>query len=408
MPADRLHAPGLHAYRADHAFDGTRMLPGGALVLVSGTTIVGVEPVSAAVPDGCPVTHLPGTTLLPGLVETHTHLCGDSGPRALEQLPELTDDDLDAIVRRSLAEQLAAGVTAVRDLGDAHWTVVDRHRHHPDGPTVVASGPPVTVTAGHCWNMGGEADGPQALLAAVRERAARGADVVKVMASGGMITATTDVTKPQYPLDDLRLVVGAAHAAGLPVTAHAHAVAAVELCLRAGVDGIEHCTCVGGDRPGMHAPPDLVARLAASGVVVCPTQGHVPGSTYPPSIRAVMDRTGITPEGIVDHVRTLVEGGVRLVAGSDSGIYPDKRHGVLPWALVELVGAGASPVAALAAGTAHAADAIGLGARTGRLRAGLDADLLLVDGDAGTDVTAVTRVRTVVSRGRVVRGPGPP
>jgi imidazolonepropionase-like amidohydrolase len=255
--------------------------------------------------------------------------------------------------------------------------------------------------------MGGEADGPQALLAAVAERAERGADVVKVMASGGMITATTDVTKPQYSRGDLRLVVDAAHAAGLPVTAHAHATTAVELSLAAGVDGIEHCTCVGGDRPGMHAPPDLVARLAASGVVVCPTQGHVPGSVYPPNIRAVMDRTGITPEGIVDHVRTLVEGGVRLVAGADSGIYPDKRHGVLPWSLVELVEAGASPVAALAAGTARAADAIGLGARTGRLRPGLDADLLLVDGDAGSDVAAVTRVRTVVSRGRVVRADGP-
>lgn len=390
----------MHAYRAERAFDGDRRLDGGALVLVDGGRIVGVEPASAAPPDGCPVTHLPGTTLMPGLVDTHVHLCGDSGPAALDHLHEQDDAALDAVVRRSLAEHLAAGVTAVRDLGDARFAVVDRHRGHPDGPTVVASGPPVTVPGGHCWPMGGEAAGADALRAAVRERAERGADVVKVMTSGGMMTPGTDVTAPQYGLDDLRVVVEAAHAAGLPATGHAHAASAVALCVEAGFDGIEHCSCLTGD--GIALPAGVAERLARAGTAVCPTLGRRPGVVTPPRVQEQLDRLGISYELIVEHVARLAAAGVRVLSGADTGIGPEKPHGVLPWGVVDLVGAGVPPVAALASATGDAADAIGLGARTGRLRAGLDADLLLVDGDPTRDVTAVTRPRLVVSRGREV------
>src|SRR3954464_8244438 len=111
----------MHGYRAPRAFDGERVLRDGALVLVNGGTIVAVEPASAPAPADCPVTELPGATLLPGLIDAHVHVCGDAGPRALDQLPELSDAELDAIVGQSLAAQLAGGVTAVRDLGDASW-----------------------------------------------------------------------------------------------------------------------------------------------------------------------------------------------------------------------------------------------------------------------------------------------
>src|SRR4051795_8714735 len=163
-----------HAYRAEHAFDGDRVLPSGALVLVEDTTIAGVEPATAPVPEGWELHDLPGTTLLPGLIETHTHLCGDSGPRALDQLGELDDDAIGAIVVGSLRAELAAGVTTVRDLGDSRWLVVDGD--YPDGPRLVASGPPITSVRGHCSNMGGETAGIPQLRAAVRERAERGAD----------------------------------------------------------------------------------------------------------------------------------------------------------------------------------------------------------------------------------------
>lgn len=396
--------PGLQAFRADVAFDGDRFLDGGALVLVADGRVVGVEPARTDPPDGVPVTHLPGGTLVPGFVDTHTHLCGDSGDEALTRLATLDDDSVDDVVRTSLAAQLAAGVTAVRDLGDARWAVVDRHRRHDDAPTVVASGPPITVPGGHCFYLGGEASGREALVAAVRERAERGADVVKIMTSGGMLTAQTDVTAPQFALDDLRAMVDAAHDAGLRVTGHAHAARAVEDCVEAGVDGIEHCSNITGS--GQHAAPEALERLAASGIAVCPTLGRFPGVDHPAPISALMTQLAISEETILANTAALLAAGVRIVSGADSGIYPDKAHGVLPWSLVWYARAGADAAEVLTSGTGRAADVAGLGGRTGRLRPGLDADLLLLDGDVRTDPLAVTQVRTIVMRGDVIRSTG--
>jgi hypothetical protein len=100
----------VKAYRADRAFDGDRVLPDGALVLVDGDTIAGVEPASAHVPDGCEVTYLPGTTLLPGLIDVHVHLCADGGPDALDRIPGLLPAELDGVITAALEAQLAAGV----------------------------------------------------------------------------------------------------------------------------------------------------------------------------------------------------------------------------------------------------------------------------------------------------------
>jgi imidazolonepropionase-like amidohydrolase len=393
----------MEAYRADVAFDGEAALPGGALVLVRDGVIVAVQPGSAPAPDGWPVTYLPGTTLLPGLIDTHSHLCGNSLPGALDRLPGLGAAELDETVAASLAAQLAGGVTTVRDLGDHGWAVVDRHRGRPDGPVVVASGPPITSAGGHCASMGGEASGVQGLRRAVRERAERGADLVKIMASGGALTPGTDIGACQFTLDELRAVVEEAHRLGLPVTAHAHAVAAVWQCVTAGVDGIEHCSCVDGD--GMRTPPELAARLAEAGIMVCPTLGY-DLSCLPPSAAATAQGLARHVEERLTQVGELVRAGVTLISGVDSGIHPAKAHGALPLAVVELTATGVPARAALASATSLAALACGLADRTGRLRPGLAADLLLVDGDPTTDIAAIRNVRAVVSRGRAAGAGG--
>ncbi|MFI7543460.1 amidohydrolase family protein [Actinoplanes sp. NPDC049599] len=390
----------MEAYRAEVAFDGERVMPGGALVLVRDGVIIGVQPAAAAVPDGCPMTWLPGTTLLPGLIDAHSHLCGNDGPDALDRLPSLSADDLDRTVEAALAAQLAAGVTAVRDLGDHRWAVVDRHRDRPTGPTVVAAGPPITSPGGHCATMGGEASGIDGLRRAVRERAERGADLVKIMASGGVMTPGTDIRACQFSLEELCAAVEEAHRLGLPVTAHAHALTAVEQCAAAGVDGIEHCSFLTGQ--GIRTPPRLAAAIAAAGITVCPTLGHdlEAMASLPASLLALAARVGVTLEQRLAQVGELQAAGVSFVSGVDSGINPVKRHGLLPTAVVEMVAAGVPPVTALASATGGAARACGLADRTGRLRAGLQADLLLVDGDPTTDITAVRDTRLVVCRGR--------
>lgn len=390
----------MEAFRADIAFDGDRVMVGGALVLVSGGVIVGVESASAAVPDGCPVTYLPGTTLLPGLIDAHSHLCGNDGPDALARLPGLSAAEIDQTVEAALAAQLAVGVTAVRDLGDQRWAVVDRHRDRPAGPTVVAAGPPITSPGGHCAAMGGEARGIDGLRRAVRERAERGADLVKIMTSGGVMTPGTDIRACQFTLDELRAVVDETHRLGLPVTAHAHALAAIEQCVAAGVDGIEHCSFM--TARGVRTPPRLAAAIAAADIAVCPTLGHdlAALASLPPALLAMAERVGVTLEQRLAQVGELHAAGVSFVSGVDSGINPVKPHGLLPTAVVELVAAGVPPVAALASATGRAARACGLGERTGQLRAGLQADLILVDGDPTTDITAIRNTRVIVARGR--------
>ncbi|WP_248960027.1 amidohydrolase family protein [Sphaerisporangium perillae] len=400
MDVERQPARG---YRADIAFDGEKAVPGGALVLVQDGVIIGVEPGPALAPDGFEVTYLPGTALLPGLIDTHSHLCGNNEPDALDRLPSLSPDELDNAVEAALAAQLAAGVTAVRDLGDHQWAVVDRHRRRPHGPTVVASGPPITSLGGHCASMGGEASGVEELRRAVRERADRGADLVKIMTSGGVLTPTTEIRACQFSLEEVMAVVDEAHRLGFPIIAHAHALAAVEQCVAAGVDGIEHCSCLG--EQGMHTPPELAEAIAAAGIMVCPTLGHeLSRMAGPPSpaMAALLKRSGVTVEDRLVQVGELHRGGVTLISGVDSGINPVKAHGDLTLAVIELVASGVPPTTALASATSLAARACGLTDRTGRLRIGLDADLLLVNGDPTTDITAIRNARTVISRGRVI------
>ena len=288
----------MHAVRAARAFDGEAFRAGGATVVVEDGRILGVETVDHPLPEGCPVTTYDGT-LLPGLVDAHTHLVTDSGPAALDRVAGYTAEDLESVVTRALRDHLAAGVTTVRDLGDRDYCVVARRdRQAADGagePTIVATGPPITSMGGHCHFMGGEVTGPAEIERAVAERVERGVDVVKVMASGGVNPPGSDVLLSQFTTAELTLLVERVHAAGLPVTAHAHATVAVEQAIAAGVDGIEHCSCTTAE--GMGRVGDAtIAELVRQGIVVCPTLGVDPRviDRPPPLVQAMMEKMHTT------------------------------------------------------------------------------------------------------------------
>jgi imidazolonepropionase-like amidohydrolase len=397
----------VRAIRARHAYDGESFLGAGATVLVEDGSIIGVESYGFQVSRPCLVTGYEGT-LLPGLIDAHTHLVADSGVSALDRVAGYSAEEIEAVISRALRDQLLAGVTTVRDLGDRRFCVLDRRDRQRSGsvtePTIVASGPPLTSKDGHCHYMGGEVSGADEIIGAVAERVERGVDIIKVMASGGVNTPGTDVMLTQFTTAELQLIVDRAHAAGVAVTAHAHGTPAVEQAVAVGVDGIEHCSCV-TDRGDGQVSEETVSALARSGIAVCPTVGVDAQlmKAPPPAIKAMMDRMGVTAGQMLkarwDFVGRLHQAGVRLVSGVDSGIGPAKRHGVLPYAVCELVTAGLSVAEALAAATSGAAEACGFGARKGRLAPGYDADLLVVDGDLETDVTALHRPRSVLLRG---------
>ena len=387
----------MWAIRAERVFDGRSVRTAGALVVIDGETIVGIEPRDADLSDGR-IVEAPGT-VLPGMVDTHVHLCGDGRRGALDRLEFYDDAELPPIIEDALRRSLAAGVTTVRDLGDRRFAILDWLASRPAGcwPTVLTAGPPITSVRGHCWNMGGEVAGESQLRRAVALSAERGVDVVKVMASGGFMTAGSTATACQFTDDELRVVVSEAHRLGLPVTAHAHPLVAVDQAVHAGVDGIEHCT--GLTDKGLGVPKVTITAVRDASVTVCPTLGQTAVFAPPPAVLAMLADRGLTPELLMQQTKVqaarLLAAGVRVVSGTDAGVGEVKPHGLVAYALEALVAGGADPAPALASATSVAAEAIGMGRRKGRIAIGYDADLVVVDGDPSVDIVDLQRIRQV-------------
>jgi imidazolonepropionase-like amidohydrolase len=338
----------MFGVRAGTAFDGERVVPGGALVLVDNGRIVGLEPGAAPAPNDCEVLEALAGTVLPGLIDAHVHLCADGTDGSLDRIEEPSEDGMKAVIDQSLRQHLRAGVTTVRDLGDRRFAVLQWRPSTPGGgyPTVVTAGPPITSVGGHCANMGGEVAGEDQLRDAVRERVARGVDVIKVMTSGGFATTGTQVMLCQFALIELQVVVDEAHAAGLPVAAHAHGLPAVHMAMTAGVDDIEHCSFL-TDKGVWQSREDL-ARLAEAGTWVCPAVGFVGVPVPPPNAAALLAKHGTTFEQVIEIRKRMIgemhAAGVRVISGSDGGISAAKPHGMLPTSVRFLVEGGVGTI----------------------------------------------------------------
>jgi imidazolonepropionase-like amidohydrolase len=390
----------LIAVRAAGGWDPVAgRLPGPLLVLVSAETgtILDIDTSGAAPPEAATVVDCGNSVLMPGMVDGHVHLCWEPALDPTGQFLERADEELIGTGARAAAAMVRAGITTVRDLGDRGYLMTGlRDRLAVDrtaGPELLVAGPPITPTRGHCWFLGGQADGAERLARAVQERVDRGVDVVKVMATGGMLTPGWAMHEALYAAADLRVITDIAHAHGLPVVAHAHGRAGIVAAIAAGVDGIEHVTFA--TEESVECDWDVVDELAHRKIPVGATVAVLPG--LPP------------PAGLADRIeascRNFVEmhrRGVRLTISSDGGILPIKPHDVLPHGAVLFAGLGLSTADALTAVTATPAAACGRSDRKGRLALGYDADVIAVSGDPLSDITALLRPVLVIRGGTLV------
>nr|WP_280722344.1 amidohydrolase family protein [Kitasatospora sp. MAA4] len=367
-------------------------------VLVSGGSIAAVgtrDEVEQVAPDGVRRASFPDGTVLPGLINCHVHLAFDAGPDPITSLQEADDTSLLLGMAGRAQQALAAGVTTVRDLGDRGGLAVRLRDAIAEGvlpgPRILAATAPLTPPGGHCWFLGGEVSGEEAIRDRVRRNAESGADVIKVMATGGSLTKGGAATwQSQFSTEELHAVVAEARRAGLPVAAHAHGADGIAAAVAAGVDTIEHCTwMVDG---GFEMRADVVADIVAKEIHVCPAASH--------NWRRFAEYFGTErAEQLFGQIRWMAEQGVRLVAGTDAGVPGSVFDGFVgALELYEHLGLSRDRVIDMA--TVDAARALGIDTDTGRVAAGYRADLLVVDGDPLRDLSALHATRLVIAGGR--------
>ena len=388
--------------RADRLFDGwTPEVFHDWVVEVEDGRILDVGPRSRAVSGSGAddVVDLGDVTLLPGLIDAHQHLVFDASDDPVAHLQ--AEDDVAVLqrMRGAALRALSVGITTIRDLGDRNYlslTLRDRFRDgHEVGPRILAAGPPITVSGGHCWFLGGVADGEDGIRGAIRERVSRGVDVIKIMATGGNMTPTFGPHQSQYNRAELAAAVDEAHAYGLRIAVHAHGPQGIADALATRADSIEHCTFFTAD--GVDADPDILEQLARSGIAISMTAALLTG--IGPRFPAMQQRL----DAIFANCATLVRAGARVVCSSDAGVGPNKPHDVLPHGVVFLPRIGMTNAQALTATTALAADVCGIAETTGTLESGKAADFLAVRGNPLENITAIHDVAAVFVRGTQVR-----
>jgi len=378
------------------------LVTGGA-VLVAGGAIVAEGPraeVAAEAAHDVPTLDFPTATMLPGLVNGHAHLAMDGGADPVASLlgssPERLADDM----ARHAGQLLDCGVTTVRDLGDRGGLSVGLRDAIASGalpgPRVLAAIAPLTPPRGHCWFFGGEVADEARMRAMVRRNAAAGADVIKVMASGGHITpGAPRMWESQFTAGELAAIVAEADEFGLPVAAHAHGVESIERAISAGVSTIEHCTLLAGENR-TELRPGLAEGMAGRGISACCTVGCDDWR------REIAERGEEGARALYSRLTWLDRHGVTLVPGTDGGVHNarfDDFAGALE--LYEWLGFPAPRVIEMA--TVRAAAALGVDDVTGRIAPGLAADLLVVDGEPDHTLAALRAIRLVVAAGRVHR-----
>lgn len=375
-----------------------------------------LSPADLGLPADTPVIDQSRRFVMPGFIDLHVHLSSFTDKADMLRRP---GEYASLVGAQSANTTLMAGFTTVRDLGSIGYSILALRDAIKaglvPGPRILASGDPISPTNGHADNHGlreevmqamprrGLCDGADDCRRAVREAVRRGADVIKVMASGGTLDESDAPTDLQFTPGELRAIVETAHSFGRKVTAHAHGKQSIIACVEAGFDSIEH---------GMWADEPILKLMKAKGVWLVPTVWPIdyvgttpeqvragPMGKLPPVSLAKVIQLGDQPKQLAKMAQRL---GVKIALGTDAGIYP---HGQNAHEFVEYVDAGMTPMQALAAGTSGAAEAGGIKG-VGSLKPGMYADLVALDASPLRSIDAVLDVPFVMKGGVVYKADG--
>jgi imidazolonepropionase-like amidohydrolase len=378
-------------------------------IIVTGETITSVGPsASARVPAGAELIDLSAQTVLPGLIDMHTHLTADP---MLSGYIALGVSDIRAALYGARAARLTleAGFTTVRNVGAGGFGDVALRDAINEGdiagPRMRTAGHAIGIKGGHCDNNllpadmnftdRGVADGPWAARTKVREMAKYGADVIKICASGGVLSKGDEPGAQQYTLEEMQAIVDEAHKLGRKVAAHAHGASSIHDAIVAGVDSIEHASLI--DAEGIR-----LAREKGTWLVM-----DIYNDDF---ILQEGAKAGMLPESIEkekalgqlqrDNFRKAVAGGARMAFGTDAGVYP---HGDNARQFAYMVKYGMTPMQAIQAATVNAADLLGWKGRVGAIAAGAFADIIAVKGDPLAHVEELNKVSFVMKGGQIIR-----
>ena len=371
-------------------------------------------------PDGSKVTvcDYGNSTILPGLVDGHTHMMAP-GDGTHGDITGAEEDDI--LLMRALKNAktfLAAGVTTARENGAKNKVAFSLKKGIgsglSEGPEMIISGRPITITGGHFWYCGSEADGIDGVRQEVRKLVKEGADFIKIMATGGS-TWSSDPLRPSYTVEEIAVIVEEAHHFGRLTAAHCASMQGIKNSLDAGVDMIIHC--VFEDETGMYDFNEpLAEQLAAAKAWVNPTLhvvqagiDHTERKGYnrgwlTKDEQASLDSSKASLETRVDSVNRLIKMGVRMIAGSDSpwGAFPP---GEFVKEMIALNKAGLSNTEALVTGLSHAAESIAAGEQAGTLSPGRQGDILIVGGDPTSNLNALWDIKDVYKSGARIKRP---
>jgi len=375
-------------------------------VLIDGGQIAGVGARgSVREAPGTEVVELPGCTLMPGLIDSHVHIGFDRAVHPHTKRSSESDAHLLLRMAENCRKLLSAGVTTARDLGGRGFLEVELKNAIEEGlavgPHLVVATRPITNTGGHCWYMGGEADTEEGIRQVARENFRAGADLLKVMATGGNMTpGGAPPWAAQFTAAQIKVAVQEAALRGKTVAAHAHGAAGIENAVEAGVTTIEHCSFQAGEIGDVPAVVDMrvVDKIAEKGMYVCPT---VSGAVW-----KFRERMGsVWFDSWLSRLSVIRDAGVRMVAGTDSGFSMrgvENRMDDYVSGLEVFATAGWTNQEVIEAATVLAAQACGVGKVTGSLDAGKRADLIAVAGDPRARLDDLRQLRLVMVSGRAV------